>query len=54
MKLSEEQAALIRPRLERSIKSLLKGLENEFGVADESAPGEKKDFGVSVYSWKDE
>jgi hypothetical protein len=54
LKLSEEQAALIRPRLERSIKSLLKGLENEFGVADESAPGEKKDFGVSVYSWKDE
>lgn len=54
LKMTEQQAALMRPRLERLIKSFLNSVENESRTYDESAPGEKVDFGVSVHSWKAE
>jgi hypothetical protein len=56
LKLSEQQAALIRPVLERRVKAFLKSVENEFGPNGESATesASKLGFGVSVFSWKDE
>ena len=52
LRLSEQQVALMRPRLERLIKSFLNSVENESRTYDESDLGEKVDFGVSVHSWR--
>jgi len=54
LKLTEQQVALLRPQLERRIKAFLKSVENEFRANEDAAPDERREFGVSVYSWKDE
>lgn len=54
LKMSEQEFALNRRRLEQRIKSFITSVQNEFRETEESAAGERRDFGVSVYSWRDE